>query len=40
MIGGAIACGGTHTMVTPLDVVKCNMQVGVKDVCSGLDLAF
>lgn len=29
-IGGAIACGGTHTAVTPLDVVKCNMQVDPK----------
>jgi len=27
LIGGAIACGMTHTLVTPLDVVKCNMQV-------------
>lgn len=25
-LGGMISCGGTHTMVTPLDVVKCNMQ--------------
>jgi solute carrier family 25 (mitochondrial phosphate transporter), member 3 len=27
MIGGALACGVTHTAVTPLDVIKCNMQV-------------
>ena len=27
MVGGALACGLTHTAVTPLDVVKCNMQV-------------
>lgn len=26
-IGGILSCGITHTMVTPLDVVKCNMQV-------------
>ena len=26
-IGGAIACGGTHMAVTPLDVVKCNLQI-------------
>lgn len=26
LIGGALACGITHTAVTPLDVVKCNMQ--------------
>eukprot|EP00899_Mesostigma_viride_P013963 jgi/Mesvir1/22568/Mv18572-RA.1 len=24
--GGILSCGLTHTMVTPLDVVKCNMQ--------------
>merc|ERR1719473_808074 len=27
MIGGVLSCGGTHTAVCPLDVVKCNMQV-------------
>lgn len=27
MVGGALACGLTHTAVTPLDVTKCNMQV-------------
>lgn len=27
MFGGVLACGLTHTAVTPLDVVKCNMQV-------------
>jgi solute carrier family 25 phosphate transporter 3 len=26
-IGGILSCGLTHTAVTPLDVVKCNMQV-------------
>lgn len=26
--GGVVSCGATHTAVTPLDVVKCNMQVG------------
>ena len=26
-MGGVIACGGTHLLVTPLDVAKCNMQV-------------
>ncbi len=26
-IGGALACGSTHMAVTPLDVVKCNMQI-------------
>ncbi|RMX65655.1 hypothetical protein DD238_006933 [Peronospora effusa] len=27
MIGGILSCGLTHTGITPLDVVKCNMQV-------------
>jgi len=27
MIAGILSCGGTHTLITPLDVVKCNMQV-------------
>merc|ERR1711998_551818 len=26
-VGGALACGLTHTLITPLDVTKCNMQV-------------
>lgn len=26
-IGGILSCGPTHTAVTPLDLVKCNMQV-------------
>jgi solute carrier family 25 phosphate transporter 3 len=25
--GGIASCGLTHTAVTPLDLVKCNMQV-------------
>jgi len=25
-VGGIASCGLTHTMVTPLDIVKCNMQ--------------
>lgn len=25
--GGAVACGSTHTMLTPLDLVKCRLQV-------------
>jgi len=25
--GGVLSCGLTHMMVTPLDLVKCNMQV-------------
>jgi solute carrier family 25 phosphate transporter 3 len=27
MLGGVLSCGITHTVVTPLDVTKCNMQV-------------
>lgn len=26
-VGGILSCGPTHTAVTPLDIVKCNMQV-------------
>jgi hypothetical protein len=28
--GGVLSCGLTHTAVTPLDLVKCNMQVCFK----------
>jgi solute carrier family 25 (mitochondrial phosphate transporter), member 3 len=27
VVGGILSCGLTHTAITPLDVVKCNMQV-------------
>ena len=30
ILGGALACGVTHWGITPLDVVKCNMQVSPK----------
>jgi len=30
MLGGVIACGPTHTSVTPLDLVKCRRQVDPK----------
>lgn len=26
-IGGSLACGLTHTAITPLDLVKCRLQV-------------
>jgi len=26
-VGGALSCGITHTLVTPLDLVKCRLQV-------------
>ena len=29
-LGGILACGSTHTAVTPLDVVKCNLQTDPK----------
>ena len=29
-LGGILSCGLTHTAVTPLDVVKCNMQIDPK----------
>lgn len=28
VLGGMLACGVTHTAICPLDVTKCNMQVG------------
>merc|ERR1719199_800732 len=31
VVGGILACGLTHTAVTPLDVVKCNMQIDPKN---------
>ncbi|CAL5361774.1 unnamed protein product [Camellia sinensis] len=37
-VGGALCCGLTHMAVTPLDVVKCNMQIDpakYKSVTSG-----
>jgi len=27
MMGGILSCGITHTLVCPLDIVKCRMQV-------------
>ncbi len=27
MIGGALACGSTHILILPLDIIKCKMQV-------------
>ncbi|KAJ3061957.1 Cu/Pi carrier [Quaeritorhiza haematococci] len=39
MLGGILACGTTHTGITPLDVTKCNMQVNpqkYKGLVSGL----
>ena len=27
LLGGIVACGPTHTAVTPLDLVKCRRQV-------------
>ncbi|KAK9073599.1 hypothetical protein SSX86_007923 [Deinandra increscens subsp. villosa] len=36
--GGILSCGLTHMAVTPLDLVKCNMQINptkYKGVCSG-----
>lgn len=42
MMGGIIACGGTHTAIVPLDVVKCRMQTQgevYKSLGQGLKLA-
>jgi len=41
MLGGVLACGLTHALVTPLDVTKCNMQVNpgkYKGTISGLKM--
>uniref|UniRef100_A0A1D1XCA0 Phosphate carrier protein, mitochondrial n=1 Tax=Anthurium amnicola TaxID=1678845 RepID=A0A1D1XCA0_9ARAE len=41
--GGIASCGLTHTAVTPLDVVKCNMQIDpakYKSVASGFSVTF
>ncbi|KAL7600778.1 mitochondrial phosphate carrier protein 3, mitochondrial [Lactuca sativa] len=37
-VGGSLSCGSTHTGITPLDVVKCNMQIDpakYKNISSG-----
>ncbi|KAG2678435.1 hypothetical protein I3843_11G001500 [Carya illinoinensis] len=39
--GGTLACGLTHTALTPLDVVKCNMQIDpakYKSISSGFGI--
>jgi solute carrier family 25 phosphate transporter 3 len=41
MMGGILSCGLTHTMVCPLDIVKCRMQVdpaNYKSVGQGFNL--
>lgn len=40
MLGGVISCGLTHTLVTPQDVVKCNMQVDPGRYADGKGNAF
>ncbi|XVF54756.1 hypothetical protein PTKIN_Ptkin05aG0207200 [Pterospermum kingtungense] len=40
-VGGMLACGLTHTAVTPLDLVKCNMQIDpvkYKSISSGFGI--
>lgn len=27
MIGGSLACGITHSVIVPLDVLKCKLQI-------------
>lgn len=42
-VGGSLSCGSTHTGVTPLDVVKCNMQINpakYKNISSGFGVLF
>lgn len=35
MVGGALACGLTHLLIVPLDVMKCRKQVD-NNYCSGI----
>ncbi|KAF6253476.1 mitochondrial carrier protein [Scenedesmus sp. NREL 46B-D3] len=40
-LGGIVSCGATHTAVTPLDVVKCNIQTNpakYKGISSGFSI--
>lgn len=40
-VGGILSCGLTHMAVTPLDLVKCNMQVSLSDLLSlSITIAF
>ncbi|XP_071729388.1 mitochondrial phosphate carrier protein 3, mitochondrial-like [Rutidosis leptorrhynchoides] len=42
-VGGIISCGVTHMAVTPLDLVKCNMQINptkYKGITSGFGVLF
>ncbi|XP_055825169.1 mitochondrial phosphate carrier protein 3, mitochondrial-like [Solanum dulcamara] len=42
-IGGILSCGPTHTAVTPLDLVKCNMQIDpakYKSISTGFGILF
>ncbi|MED6144960.1 Mitochondrial phosphate carrier protein 2, mitochondrial [Stylosanthes scabra] len=42
-IAGALSCGLTHTAVTPLDLVKCNMQIDpskYKSISSGFGVLY
>uniref|UniRef100_A0A803NHB2 Uncharacterized protein n=1 Tax=Cannabis sativa TaxID=3483 RepID=A0A803NHB2_CANSA len=32
-VGGILSCGLTHMAITPLDLVKCNMQVRFSQNC-------
>lgn len=42
-LGGILSCGITHTMVTPLDLVKCRLQVDpakYKNVVNGFKVSY
>jgi len=42
-LGGIISCGSTHTLLTPLDLVKCRLQVDqakYKNLITGFKLTF
>ena len=42
MMGGILSCGITHTLVCPLDIVKCRMQVSslLKSILDMAELSF
>ena len=42
-VGGLLSCGITHTMVTPLDMVKCRIQTNpakYKSIVNGFKVIF
>lgn len=38
MVGGILSCGLTHTLVCPLDIVKCRKQVRILNIVTTMDI--